>query len=298
MSGALAGGLFGAVTGKIGAPKMQKAFEGIESVIDETGDSIFAHFNGIAQAVLALIPGSGTTVSEAYLKGTSIVQKRNLKNRGEVLSALENAKAGNISFSGAMNLTDMELATGKASKENIALELAFLQEKLTKIDKQIVMSPGYAHSEAKFKQMSIVDSLQASMNLNDVKRANVPNPYEYFANAQKMLETAPRLPNGEVQTKGRYKGSTLDIEALLKRGDGDKLDYLFDADMGQDVFFQRQYPEYRVDADGNNISGGAFELYRNFAENTNNDKINIHNRLLRIYRFVRDSGMLEKRLVC
>ena len=268
MIGALAGGLFGAVTGKIGAPKMQKAFEGIESVIDNTGDSILAHFNGIAQAVLALIPGSGTTVSEAYLKGTSIVQKRNLKNRGEVLSALENAKAGNISFSGAMNLTDMELATGKASKENIALELAFLQEKLTKIDKQIVMSPGYAHSEAKFKQMSIVDSLQASMNLNDVKRANVPNPYEYFANAQKMLETAPRLPNGEVQTKGRYKGSTLDIEALLKRGDGDKLDYLFDADMGQDVFFQRQYPEYRVDADGNNISGGAFEIYRNFAENT------------------------------
>ena len=267
MIGALAGGLFGAVTGKIGAPKMQKAFEGIESVIDETGDSIFAHFNGIAQAVLALIPGSGTTVSEAYLKGTSIVQKRNLKNRGEVLSAIASAEAGNISFSGAMNLSEMEMATGKASKENIALELAFLQEKLAKIDKQIVMSPGYAHSEAKFKQMSIVESLQDSMNLNDLKRELVENPFERFAKAQKMLATAPRLPDGMVQTKGRYKGSTLDIKALIDRGDGAKLDFLFDADMGQEVFFQRQYPEYAARPDVN-TAAGAFEIYRNFAENT------------------------------
>tara|TARA_B100000795_G_scaffold214844_1_gene168648 strand:+ start:53 stop:2305 length:2253 start_codon:yes stop_codon:yes gene_type:complete len=266
MIGALAGGLFGAVTGKIGAPRMKKALEGVESVIDQMGDSILAHANGIAQAVLAIVPG-GETMSEAYLKGTSIVQKRNLRNRGEVISALENAKAGNISFSGAMDLSDMELATGKASKANIALEMAFLQEKLAKIDKQILMSPDYAHSEKVAKQMGVVRSLQNSMNLGDLKRELVENPFERFAKAQKMLATAPRLPDGEVQTKGRYKGSTLDIKKLFDRGDGDKLDFLFDADMGQEVFFQRQYPEYAARPDVK-TAGGAFEIYRNFAENT------------------------------
>jgi len=135
MIGALAGGLFGLVTGKTGADKMKKALDGLDTLVDDTGDTIASHFAGIIAAAKALLPG-GETPSDAYQKGSGMNQELNIKNRDAVLAEIENVKAGGY-FS---NMTSDEMMS-KASPASIAKEVARLEEKLAYFDAQIKIQP-------------------------------------------------------------------------------------------------------------------------------------------------------------
>ena len=163
MIGALAGGLFGLVTGKTGADKMKKALDGLDTLVDDTGDTIASHFAGIIAAAKALLPG-GETPSDAYQKGSGMNQELNIKNRDAVLAEIENVKAGGY-FS---NMTSDEMMS-KASPASIAKEVARLEEKLAYFDAQIKIQPtlskeaSIAETKTKIAEVkSEIVSLQSS----------------------------------------------------------------------------------------------------------------------------------------
>ena len=182
MIGALAGGLFGLVTGKIGADKMKKTLDGLDTMIDDTGDTISSHFAGIIAAAKALLPG-GETPGEAYQKGSGMNQELNIKNRDNLLAEIERVKGGGV-FSG-MSAYEMQHGAFPAT---IDKEVKRLEAKLAYVNEQIRLQP----------------SLQVEEDIKDQAR-KIQNATISRERIESEIETISELTPEKMDARAAYR---------------------------------------------------------------------------------------------